>query len=181
MEHSSIPSGEIHTPYQWIVQDDAARAAITPEFGDLHKLCLQLNTDTEWRLASLSPVRWALRSDAISVVSGANVGGHRIVVVDESGRAQYASCLNASSAPRVLGLTLCAASENDLLSVQRAGQVEEGSWSWEVGRPVYLGVDGLMTQVEPTYPSSSFVLIVGFPITATKLFVSLREPIILGA
>lgn len=58
MEHRTIPVGQNHTPYQWIVADEAARSAIIPTADDRHKLCLQLNDGTGWRLAGTDPPVW---------------------------------------------------------------------------------------------------------------------------
>lgn len=180
MEHSNIPVGEIHVPYQWVVADDAEREALSPEFGDLHKLCLQLNPETEWRLASISPVLWVPRVDCIRLTAGAALGGHRIVIIDQDSRAQYASSMDVSHALKIIGLTRGAAVEGDMVAVQRAGRITESSWNWAPGQPVFLGDNGLLTQVPPSLPTSLFSLIVGFPIAPTSLFLSLREPILLG-
>ena len=59
MEHSVVQPGEIHSPFQWVVTDAAARAAITPEGAtDVHKVCLQLDTGAEWRLSGIGPNTW---------------------------------------------------------------------------------------------------------------------------
>lgn len=58
MEHTAIQPGEIHTPYQWVVVDAAARAALVPESTDLNKTCLQLSDKTVWRLSVISPATW---------------------------------------------------------------------------------------------------------------------------
>lgn len=61
MEHNEIPPGEIHAPYQWVKADEAERLAIVPEGPhDQHKLCLQLDTGAAWRMATTSPVTWAI-------------------------------------------------------------------------------------------------------------------------
>lgn len=50
--------GNAGAPYQWVVGDEAARLAITPENADLHKLCIQLDTGQTWRLAATDPPAW---------------------------------------------------------------------------------------------------------------------------
>lgn len=60
MEHKNIPVGHIHAPFQWVVADAAARAALTVESGDANKLCLQQDTGVSYRLSSVSPVVWSL-------------------------------------------------------------------------------------------------------------------------
>lgn len=58
MEHTAIQQGEIHSPYQWIVTDATARAAIVPESTDADKLCLQRSDKRVYRLVTVSPVTW---------------------------------------------------------------------------------------------------------------------------
>lgn len=111
----------------------------------------------------------------LSAIAGAAVGGHRMVRLTTSG-AVYADRTVAEDQHRVMGLTLNAAAQGDELDVLRFGEVVEPSWNWALDLPVYLGTNGLLTQTSPT---TGFSLIVGFPVTATKLFLSIREPITL--
>lgn len=113
---------------------------------------------------------------AITVTAGAALSGHRVVYLDASYKAQYASNQTASHALIALGLTLGAAALDETMSVQRSGEVTEPSWSWTLEQPVYLGDNGLLTQTAPTNPAL-FQRIVGFPTAATKLFLALREPV----
>lgn len=115
---------------------------------------------------------------AIDVVAGAALSGHRIVYLDASYKAQYASNQTASHALVALGLTLGAAALDETVSVQRSGEVTEPSWSWTLEQPVYLGDNGLLTQTAPTSPAL-FQRIIGFPTAATKLFLALRDPVFL--
>ena len=116
---------------------------------------------------------------ALTVTAGAALSGHRIVYLDASQKAQYASNQTASHALIALGLTLGAAALDEAVSVQRSGEVTEPSWSWTLEQPVYLGDTGLLTQTAPTSPAL-FQRIVGFPTAATKLFLALREPVFLA-
>lgn len=114
---------------------------------------------------------------ALPVVAGVALGGHRLVVLNASGQAIYADCTQPAHAGKVLGLTLGAIAAGDNGDVLRSGEVVEPSWNWTLDQAVFLGSNGLLTQ---TQPLTGFSLIVGFPVSATKLFVSLREPLILS-
>lgn len=102
------------------------------------------------------------------------LSGHRFIVLDND-LAIYADCTTIDHAHRIVGMTT-GASNLGLVSVQTTGEHEEPSWSWTPGQPVFLSTTGLMTQTPPT---SVFSLIVGFPISATKLFIKINQPIIL--
>jgi len=103
-------------------------------------------------------------------------GGHRLVRTDGLGNIVYANCDDQPSIQNVLGMTQNAANIGDVLSVVRLGEVEESSWNWTPELPVYLGLDGVPTQTLPG--EATFGLIVGFPLTPTKLFICVREPIV---
>lgn len=114
---------------------------------------------------------------ATTETAGEALGGHRIARLDAGGDAVYASNDVPADALSVLGLTLGAAVLGDPIDVQRMGEVTEPSWTWSLDQPVYLGTNGGLTQTAPSAPAAAFQLIVGFPVSATTLFVSLREPI----
>lgn len=114
---------------------------------------------------------------ALTVTAGMALGGHRLVVLNGAGVAIYADRTEPTHVGKVLGMTLGAIADGDSGDVLRAGEVVEPSWNWTLDAPVFLGTSGQLTQ---TPPLTGFSLIVGFPVSTTKLFVSLREPLILS-
>jgi len=111
-------------------------------------------------------------SDTVAVTAAENLGGHRIVTVEGF----YASKDTATDKNKVLGMTTGAVSIGSEATVQVSGFIEESSWNWNVDLPVFLSTDGQLTQSAIT---SGFSLIVGKPRTATNMFISISEPIIL--
>jgi hypothetical protein len=103
------------------------------------------------------------------------MSGHRIVVLNENEEAEYASSANPFHANKIIGMTIHAAINGEI-GIQTGGELTEPSWNWTLDIPIWLGVDGLLTQVQPV---SGFSLIIGFPITQTKMFIGIREPIFL--
>lgn len=116
-------------------------------------------------------------SSALQYPAGAALGGHRMAVLNDAGQAIYADKDIPAHAGKVLGMTTGAVALGDLATIQTGGELTEPSWAWTLDTPVWLGSNGLLTQATPT---TGFSLIVGFPITATKLFINLREPIFLN-
>ena len=112
---------------------------------------------------------------SFSLTATTPVGGHRLVATDGVGGLAYAGCDVAGDLPAVLGMTLHAAGASEPVAIRRTGEVEEGSWAWTPGLPVYLGLEGVPTQTLP--PAALFGLIVGIPTTPTTLFLAPREPI----
>lgn len=111
--------------------------------------------------------------------AAASVSGHRVVTLDEQGEVIYASAGTEAHANRIIGMTTNAAATGDALNVKKFGEVTEPSWNWDVQLPVYLGTDGLLTQTPPVAPTAKFSVVVGFPISATTLFVNIGLPITL--
>jgi hypothetical protein len=112
---------------------------------------------------------------AITLLASGALGGHRLVAADGAGGVTYASCDDPTDLPAVLGMTLHAATDGAAIAIRRVGEVEESSWTWTPGLPVYLGLAGVPTQTLP--PAALFGLIVGIPTTPTTLFLAPREPI----
>lgn len=55
IEHSRIPDGGMHHPYNWIVNDEQERLALPVTADDIHKLCLQEDLDVTYKLNQVSP------------------------------------------------------------------------------------------------------------------------------
>lgn len=110
-----------------------------------------------------------------------NLSGHRVVMLDGQGGATYASNADQTHANRLVGMTTHAAVSGAPVAISIYGEVTEPSWNWNVDQPVYLGVDGFLTQTPPAAPAAKFSVVVGFPISATTLFINIGIPITLIA
>ena len=72
IKHSLIPSGERHSPFNWVVADATALAAITNvSENDLNKTLLQLDTGVSYRLSSASPIVWQALADQTNTINSA--------------------------------------------------------------------------------------------------------------
>ena len=110
-----------------------------------------------------------------------NMSGHRAVILDSSGtKVIYASSDTLSHGNAVIGISTNAAIANDNVMVIRDGAMMEPSWTWIPDQAVYLGLDGVLTQTPPSYPSDLFLLVIGFSVNPTTLFIKIGEPIILS-
>jgi hypothetical protein len=111
----------------------------------------------------------------VSITAGQELSGHRIVSVNEASLAIYADKDSLETVQQVLGLTTGAVSSGAVATVLPAGEITEPSWSMDPRAPVYLGNNGLLTQVLPT---TGAILQIGVPLTATRLLVNIKMPII---
>lgn len=117
----------------------------------------------------------------VTMTAGSALGGHRIVAQSPTNNntVVYADASNSAHANLVFGMTLNAADAGGSVDVAVCGEFTEPTWNWTLGLPIFLSVDGTLTQTVPTSSVADFSLVVGFPITPTKLFVNIREPIFL--
>lgn len=115
-----------------------------------------------------------------SNIAGTVLSGHRVVMLNQSAKVIYANSTDINAIRYILGITLNAAPYNELVNVKMIGIITEPSWNWDTTLPIYLGSNGQLTQIIPTYPTSSFLLVVGNPITQQSIYVNIGFPIILN-
>jgi hypothetical protein len=102
------------------------------------------------------------------------VSGHRVVRPNPDGSISYASNDDPADLGAPLWLTLQAGTE---VSVCALGAVDEPSWSWTVG-PLYLGVNGVLTQTPPTAAGGAlFLVVVGYATGPNSAFIDPGPPI----
>lgn len=109
-------------------------------------------------------------------VAGETLSALRIVWEDSAGNVFALDYRNASAVYLLLGLTISAAAMGGQLNIQRAGVVEDAAWTWAPG-PLWLGLDGAITQVPP---ADGFSLLLGFAVSATQIFLDINRPISMG-
>ncbi len=111
----------------------------------------------------------------IKATAGPNLSGHRVVYA-ASGAMNYADSNTQSHATLAVGITTNAASSGAPVYVQTSGEMEEPSFTFTPNQPIYLGSNGALTQAVPT---SGFILQVAVAMTATRIAISIKTPIII--
>ena len=117
-------------------------------------------------------------SAGTNLTSDIAISGHKVLVRTPTGLTN-ASCDNPVHQATVIGVSLNAAAPGDPVTVISYGEITEPTWNWTPLLPVFLGLNGILTQIAPTTPGY-FSLIVGFAVSAHVLFVSLGEAIALA-
>lgn len=113
----------------------------------------------------------------VTKTAGTALGGHRLVVIGDEGKAIYADPSIISHGHRVLGMTTGAAAEGGDVTIMSVGELTEPSWSWLPEKPVFLGASGVPTQ---TVPTSGVLVQIGFATAPTKLYIAIKQPFILS-
>lgn len=93
-----------------------------------------------------------------------------------NGQVNLASSGEADQVFAVLGITLTSAVAGQPVNVQRAGVVEDAGWAWTEGQRVFLAANGALTQ---TAPEHGYDVLIGVALSATRLLLSLSDPIAL--
>lgn len=108
--------------------------------------------------------------------AGASLSALRVARLNADGELDYASSAVQAHAFTVLGLLTSAITTEESARVLQEGGFADESWTWTLGTPIWLGVDGVLTQ---TPPESGFLLQVAIPKTATSIEFEIQEPVML--
>lgn len=112
-------------------------------------------------------------------VAGEDLSGHR-VVRRHNGEVFYVDAADLSDMIGPFRLTMAAAAMGAHVDVLAYGDLDEPSWNWMPGEPIYLGPNGALTQTVPTFPTSLFLVQVAAAIEATSINFEPKMPILLS-
>lgn len=80
----------------------------------------------------------------------------------------------------VIGVTLNAGVINSDIKIQILGIVEDGSFSFNINDLLFLGKNGLITDLDPSVdPTALYLTRVGYGINVNGIVVSIEKPLIL--
>jgi hypothetical protein len=111
-------------------------------------------------------------------VTAAALSGHKLVVPLDDGTVNYGDSSNILHANRPVWLTTGAWGSGVTATLVAAGPVTEPSWNWTPGLPIWLGLNGALTQTIPV--SAVFARQVARVINATTLEFTTQQPIMLA-
>lgn len=159
------------------------KAPLADGAGSLPFLSFRLSGDTvqPWEMdaftahvqdVSLHTPVGATHNHIVSIAAAESIGGHRVVTMS----GVYADCGNPAHGSAIAGISLQAVSAGQSVDAQYLGELEELSWNWIIGQPVYLAALGQLTQ---TPPATGIIVEIGRPITATKLLIDIQPTLYL--
>lgn len=108
-----------------------------------------------------------------------DIDAFKMVAHDAAGQLVLATNNNLIQTTRVYGIATAAALTGVVTNVRMFGQVTNPAWSWTADMPIYLGEAGALTQSVPV-GAGRFLLMVGYPLSATSMFIRPLQPIILA-
>lgn len=113
----------------------------------------------------------------LTATAAATLAGHRAVTQRSDGLLIYADNTTISHLHAPLWVTSGAVSSGAQGEVIVYGTLDEPSWSWTPGAPIYLSASGVLTQTAPS-PPDLFLAQLGVATGPTTIFVD-RQPSIL--
>ena len=107
-------------------------------------------------------------TDAIVLTAAQAVSARRAIKATGAALADYCSCTTPGDAYVLAGVSDTQAPSGGPISVQLVGEMHDPSWSWTVGRPIYCGVAGALTQTEP---ATGFVRQIAVAVAADRILI----------
>lgn len=113
-------------------------------------------------------------------IAADNLSGHRAVLLNDAGQLEYASNTDPQHGFKILGIIRGAVMVGEPTPISVAGEVSEPSWNWTLNLPIWLGTDGLITQVVPEVSLGAAVRVkVAYPITPQSIYWRVSSPTLL--
>lgn len=111
----------------------------------------------------------------VSLIAGALVPGHRVIMFDAHGNGVPAD--PTSPLYSFVGVSISGANVGSTFEAQLAGLIEESSFTFTPLLPIFVGPNGTLTQTPPT---TGIVQVIGIAQTSTSILVNPQTPIILS-
>jgi hypothetical protein len=99
------------------------------------------------------------------------------VILNAQNQLEIAKASNLTHSDSFLGLNLFSAPINLTATIRNYGLVTNDNWNWELNKPIFLGINGDLTQTVDN--GISFLLHIAKPITTKSIFILQNNPIIL--
>ena len=113
----------------------------------------------------------------ITKIAGQVLSANKAIVLNSAGKVIFADKDNIDHFFKVYGVTRNSAILDETVEITTYGEHENNTWSWELDKAIYLSTGGELTQAPPT---TGFIIQIGFPVTATTVFVNIKSSLNLG-
>ena len=110
----------------------------------------------------------------ITKVAGETIPANKVIYVND--KAYLASSNQVAHRDRIVGVSVAAAVISANITIRTFGEMYNNTWSWDVAKPIFCGLNGELTQ---TAPASGFSCIIGNAIDTDRIFVIIQDSILL--
>lgn len=112
----------------------------------------------------------------VSAIAASACDAHRALRSDPGGGVREYSAVDPSQFGTYVGISLMFADAGQPIAYRQSGPIDDPSWTWTAGLPVYAGVDGILTQDEP---SAGVAQAVGVAASPTRISIDRSPPVLL--
>lgn len=124
---------------------------------------------------AIDPTGLPTSEGVVTGYAAAVCSGHRVLRSTPTGL-MHASASDVTQFGSVVGVSLTAALVGAQITYRETGPIDETSWTWTPGQPVYLVEDGQLSQTEPP---TGFIQPLGTAVTATRILLGRFPPVLL--
>lgn len=135
---------------------------------------IEITTDAPSKTISIKQQNYG--SLTVPFVAGTTIYQGSMVAIGTNGRLVLASSNNMNLMGRVVGFynNELTVGDGDRADVVTIGIVDDPMAYWDPASPIYVGVDGQLTQ---TPPVSGFSQVVGYPLTTTAFYIQIQPAV----
>jgi hypothetical protein len=119
-------------------------------------------------------------SSTLTAIAAIDISGERIVISQADGTLIYDDPTNLALSEAAAFITVSAGIAGSEISLITYGPVSASFWNWTPGAPIFLGLNGTLTQSVPALPNAVFLLQVGVAETPTMIFWDPQPSIVLA-
>lgn len=109
--------------------------------------------------------------------AGQPILAYKVITLNNTGHAIYASSDNLNHVNKVLGVSKNAANTGHRITIRNTGLLTNIGWQWSAGQPLYLGLNGDITSSADTGLFSNNI---GYAVTETTIFINIGRSIVRG-
>lgn len=140
-----------------------------------------IDSIASWEAAPGGLVTVEIKPQATSLqktyTTGEDISALQVVRLDASELVFKATSDTIYSDSKAIGISLTSATTGNDASVLMFGILEDNIFSYTPNEPLFVGLNGVITDIPPSQPTNSFSTQIGHGLGAGSIFVSIREPI----
>lgn len=111
---------------------------------------------------------------ALSTTALQPLSGHTALAYESSGGVVPLDVLNPAHGHSLAGISKNAASAGSLVELLTHGHLSHNGWQFETGKPVFVGIGGVLTQTPAAPPLAVWRRCVGVALNATTLVIDFQ-------
>lgn len=115
-----------------------------------------------------SAIKTADDLDSINYLAAGEDIAHLDIVYLKADGLWWKGSATTISVSEMIGIAMETKASGDFINIMLRGYVENSSWAWIIGQPIFLSITGGLTQTRPT-DTDEVVAKVAWPVTPTRI------------